>query len=262
MSGDHHGGDPPRLLDSAGDVPEELLALLRGAEADLLEPERVERVAATMAAGGAGAGLAASGKTIFGLKLGQALTVGLAAIGLSVGGAWLIGGNAAPPEDVPVEVAQQSATDLQAEATSARDEVAAAATDSSPSPAPEPSEADEKALAPVPAVAKPAQAPAAEETKVAAKTERRRQAIAEHRLLKAARAALDENPSRALALTQEHRQKFPSGMLSQEREVIAIDALARLGRTKAARDKAEGFEKDYPDSVHKGRVEDSVKRGK
>ena len=79
--------------------------------------------------------------------------------------------------------------------------------------------------------------------------------MAEHQLLRSARAALSSNPKRAYALTQEHRRRFPSGMLVQEREVIAIEALARMGNDKAASDRADQFSKDYPDSPHKDRVD-------
>jgi hypothetical protein len=64
----------------------------------------------------------------------------------------------------------------------------------------------------------------------------------EHRLLRAARSALAGAPDRALALTREHERRFPRGVLAQEREVIAIQALAAMGEGEAARKKADGFD--------------------
>ena len=79
-------------------------------------------------------------------------------------------------------------------------------------------------------------------------------------LLAAARAALTQDPQRALALTQEHTRRFPQGALSQEREVIAIEALSRLGQTSAARQRARAFERQYPGSAHQQKV-NQVTRG-
>lgn len=79
-------------------------------------------------------------------------------------------------------------------------------------------------------------------------------------LLGAAQIALGQDPSRALALTDQHRTAFPGGVLSQEREVIAIEALERLGRTADARARAERFLKAYPDSAHRSKIESLVGR--
>jgi hypothetical protein len=77
-------------------------------------------------------------------------------------------------------------------------------------------------------------------------------------LLQRAQAALATDPARALALTREHRRRFPQGSLSQEREVIAIEALKRVGAGRAAGEKASEFEQRYRGSVHKERVRSSV----
>lgn len=57
-------------------------------------------------------------------------------------------------------------------------------------------------------------------------------------LLERARSALQGAPARALALTEEHQRAFPSGQLADERELVAVDALQRLGRTQEARQRA------------------------
>lgn len=76
-------------------------------------------------------------------------------------------------------------------------------------------------------------------------------------LLERARAALREHPEQALALTREHQRRYPHGALREEREVIAIEALQRLGKHRAASDEAGGFGKRYRNSVHRERLEQS-----
>ena len=74
--------------------------------------------------------------------------------------------------------------------------------------------------------------------------------LPEDRLLEKARAALRREPALSLALTREHQQRFAGGVLTQEREVIAIEALRRLGRTAEADRRTERFEQRYPGSAH------------
>lgn len=59
----------------------------------------------------------------------------------------------------------------------------------------------------------------------------------------------------ALASAQTHASRFPSGTLAQEREVIAIEALVRLGRVPEARERAEAFGARYPTSSHLVRLQ-------
>jgi hypothetical protein len=63
------------------------------------------------------------------------------------------------------------------------------------------------------------------------------------------------NPKLALRLAGEHQKRFPNGMLSEEREVLAIEALARLGQTAGAEARAQAFLQRYPTSGHRRRVE-------
>ena len=69
-------------------------------------------------------------------------------------------------------------------------------------------------------------------------------------LLEKARRLLGSAPATALALTNEHQTRFPRGVLSQEREVIAIEALRRLQRTAEADARAAAFAKAFPGSAH------------
>jgi hypothetical protein len=61
-------------------------------------------------------------------------------------------------------------------------------------------------------------------------------------------------PAAALAALREHELRCPSGILVQERERIAIEALAKLGRDDAARARAQAFEERFPSSPHLRRV--------
>lgn len=78
-------------------------------------------------------------------------------------------------------------------------------------------------------------------------------------LLDSARAKLRTDPKRALELTREHARRFPNGALVQEREVIAIEALRRLGQGDAAKKRGEDFNQHYPDSAHQSKIEQTLK---
>ncbi len=73
-------------------------------------------------------------------------------------------------------------------------------------------------------------------------------------LLLRARQELSSDPSDALVLTQEHARRFPAGTLVQEREVLAIEALARLGRSSEARRRLQAFRASFPQSPHVARL--------
>jgi len=73
-------------------------------------------------------------------------------------------------------------------------------------------------------------------------------------LLERAQQAVTRDPSAALLLCEQHAAAFPNGSFTQEREVIAIDALLRLGRIAQAQARADGFLSHYSDSAHAQRV--------
>lgn len=77
---------------------------------------------------------------------------------------------------------------------------------------------------------------------------------AELSLLSRAQRVLAGSPSRALELTREHEEKFERGMFVQEREVIAIEALVKLGRSSEARARAASFEREYQRSTYLERI--------
>jgi hypothetical protein len=81
---------------------------------------------------------------------------------------------------------------------------------------------------------------------------------AEMRDLDEAQRVLATNPTRALELCDAQVKSSPKGAMAQEREVIAIDALMRLGRTADAKARAEQFHKTWPTSAHGRRVDSLV----
>lgn len=79
--------------------------------------------------------------------------------------------------------------------------------------------------------------------------------------LRRAQTALNANPALALQMLQEHSARFPHGVLLQERDVMAIDSLARLGRIEEARERARAFRTHYPQSAHESRIASILKEG-
>lgn len=75
-------------------------------------------------------------------------------------------------------------------------------------------------------------------------------------LLRRAQALIATDPGQALALSAVHSRRFPNGTLSQERDIIAIDALLRLARTPEAKARARAFHERYPGSAHARRLEE------
>jgi hypothetical protein len=74
-------------------------------------------------------------------------------------------------------------------------------------------------------------------------------------LLRDARLVLRQSPAAALQLVESHARAFPNGKLSQERELIAISALAALGRRTAALSRASRFEQSFPASPYRKQID-------
>ena len=236
------GDDPVRLVAAGSEAPDALRNALRDAEA-VPTNNQLDSLASKLgplfgaAVGGAAVGVATSSATASSVASGGA-TAGIGAkvlAGVVLAGAVAGGG---------VWVAQRGATD---DATPKKTPVALEAP-RAPAPA-----APERA-APIEAAkpAAPLEVPKASAPPVPAAT------TAEAELLNAAQRVLSTNPERALALTRTHRQRFPNGVLAQEREVIAIEALSRLGRKDDARRRSEEFGRTYPGSAHQRKVESAL----
>jgi len=73
---------------------------------------------------------------------------------------------------------------------------------------------------------------------------------AERAMLDVARTALGRGDGpHALGACDDHGRKFPRGVLAEEREAIAVQALLLAQRTDDARARAERFRKSYPRSI-------------
>jgi hypothetical protein len=161
-------------------------------------------------------------------------------VGMSVGTAWML-------KKAPLSVPPPSASAAQ---PMALDRSKALIQEISSSPTASALGENNVALQPAPAVST---------NSPSASHDSRSVGLNEAALLDGARAALGTDPRRALALTQEHAKRFPHGTLIQEREVIAIDALSRLGQTDAARRRASDFERRYPGSAHQPKVDQTTR---
>ncbi|NOU26492.1 MAG: hypothetical protein HOO96_01185, partial [Polyangiaceae bacterium] len=72
----------------------------------------------------------------------------------------------------------------------------------------------------------------------------------ERAVLDVARSALGRgDAANALVAAAEHERKFPQGALVEEREALAIQALAMQGRRTDAQTRAERFRKRFPRSM-------------
>jgi hypothetical protein len=78
---------------------------------------------------------------------------------------------------------------------------------------------------------------------------------AELPLLQQARRALGRDPGQALSLVRRHEREFPRGKYVQEREVIRIEALRRLGQGDEANRRSEDFKRRFPGSAHESTVD-------
>lgn len=232
--------DPVRLADAGSNAPEELRALFGAGARDMPTEASLARLSAKLgpllgpAAAGTASGPVASGSAAGGSAAGLAKLAAVAAV--LVGGAVLVSRlNSEVPKNVEVRPDPTTMADL-------RDAIEKA----------EARKAEPTASQSAP-VAEPSVAPSVE--RQAPRVEQRSPAEIEADLLERARSALASNPSRALSLTTEHKLRFPGGVLAQEREVIAIDALRKLGRSDQASLRADQFAKQYPGSAHRHKLD-------
>jgi len=84
--------------------------------------------------------------------------------------------------------------------------------------------------------------------------ERARHGADELALIARAQRSLASDPAAALALVEDNRRPLAQSSFAQEAEVIAVAALARLGRTDEAGARAARFVARFPDSVHAARM--------
>jgi hypothetical protein len=76
----------------------------------------------------------------------------------------------------------------------------------------------------------------------------------EVRTLEDARRLLDASPAEALARLESHAAAHPGGVLVEERELLAVEALGRMGRASAQQARGRSFLARFPRSAHAPRV--------
>lgn len=77
---------------------------------------------------------------------------------------------------------------------------------------------------------------------------------AEAALLEDARAQLERDPRAALRVTRRHARDHPRGQLRAERELLAIQALVRMGREATAQRRARAFLRAHPTGIYADRA--------
>ncbi len=239
--------DPPRLVETDSAEGEPLRHLVRQGREDVGTPAEIEALAARLAPvfgpptgappgagpGATGAGAAAGTSAATVAKIGAVVAVAA----LAGAGVWLLRDRNAP---TPVS---ENRTALPR--TPEPNPVATPAAPAEPSPVPAPAQ-------------EPSPDATVEQQTTPPPSGARRAPIAttsEADLLGEAQAAVARDPAKALALTERHRRAYPAGILAQEREVIAIEALERLGRRSEAAARAERFLKRFPGSAHRSKIE-------
>ena len=264
-------GDEPTPLLSAGPEDRELLELLEAGRSELPASDTVDALEARILpllvappssfpppasgpGGGAavGAGTAATGAVIAsGASVGKLATAAVIAAAIGAGTWSLATERAEPATEPPRAVAPARVADVSpaVEAPASVPSPAVVGRRAPVSPAPPP--APDPAVIERPVRRGIASAPPAHTEPAPAPSE---PPEAEAVLLSRAQAVLASSPRDALRLTNEHETVHPAGMLVPEREVIAIDALLRLGRYDEARARADRFLARSPGSAHARRV--------
>ena len=212
--------------------------------------------AALEIAANAGAGAAAGASAGASAGAGAAATAGVSvafkvALGVLCGA--LVGGGVVAVA-LPPRVVVQHEVRVQAPAAPAPPETPVTATPETPEPS----------SVPVSAAVRPARASASASAGPTPTARRERDGGGGHdvaggrdvdlsrerALVDRARSALARGDSSgALAAADEHRKTFPRGQLAEEREVVAIQALAGAGRAEEAANRAGAFRKEYPASL-------------
>jgi hypothetical protein len=233
--------DPTRLTAEPG-TTSWLKSALSDARSQTPSIEAIDnltlRVEATIAAGLPGPELATPAKAAAGsMSVGKVAVLGVGvAIGVFAGTAWKL-------NHAPRKLSEPAAV-----AVSAAPVMPPSSAPEAPAPKTTAAPPDDKLPTPDQPAIKPS-APTTNERDV------RSSGLSEAALLDAARAAVKADPARALTLTQEFGKRFPKSVLTQEREVIAIEALVRLGRTSAAKARADAFARIFPGSAHQQKID-------
>jgi len=89
---------------------------------------------------------------------------------------------------------------------------------------------------------------------------RMRTLVAEMRMLSRARQLLGEHPAEALGVIEQHRRQYPGGVLREERESFAIEALLALEHPAEAERRYYDFLSHFPNSEHREHLRRAMQR--
>lgn len=81
-------------------------------------------------------------------------------------------------------------------------------------------------------------------------------------LLEEAHGLLKRDPAAALLLVEEHERVYPAGVFTQERELLAVEALLELDRKQPAIERAQRFVQSYAESPHAPRLRALLRRSR
>jgi hypothetical protein len=259
--------DPVRLKSSA-DAPALVVSALERARADAPDAARLGKIAAGVVAelglpspdggggggggaeGGGGAGGAGGGAGAVGGIAGGASAATLAKIGAATLG---VGAAIAAVVVASQSPSQPATTSSTKEATQATDAAPATAVASAAQSAPTSIAVEDLPSAPTASTTSTTSTKTG--TAAASGTDPAATERAEVTLLAQAQSALTTQPAETLARCDEHARRFAGGTLAQEREVLAIDALLRLGRRSEAEARAARFRGSFPKSGHLRRID-------
>jgi hypothetical protein len=258
--------EPPESIRPRLGGTERFEALFEHARRDAFTPEEAERLWQSVVSAGPGAGDA--GPDLPGgpaqgwnaAAAGLVLAGGLLAMGLAVRSAGSREPSAAPggavqvargidaprSEGGPPMVSWEDLPRAAGEARSATRSGKARNEPSAPAPEQVVPETASAGAAPAAVPAEPAATPVTSVAPVPAPSE--------GALLLRARQQLPSDPQLALELTDEAGRRYPDGVLAPEREVLAIEALVRLGQLPSARARFAVFRVAYPQSPHLARL--------
>lgn len=225
--------EPRRLLDAADTSPEARELLGYGRAPKRLDPEAFRRSKRRLLA--AAAAPAAAGTFLW---------VQHAALGALLGLAVTVTATVVPRAFAPERAPSARVTE-----TAASPVPAAPLAASAPAPAVEPLNPT-----PSPPRAESAPAPIIERNEPAPVESSAERLAREAKLLERARALLESSPGQALAVLTDHERTFPDGSLGPEREVLAVDALVRLGRLGEAERRGRALTARFPGSLYEERL--------
>jgi hypothetical protein len=254
--------DPVRLLDDPS-LPDLLREDLADAAQQPLPPvdmaAGLASLKASIGAGGAVSSGAAASATAKAAALAHGSWWGGAWIGFSAGlvGAaaiWLAPSPASAPPPPRIEIAIESESAIAIASHTAAPPIAAPASPPAPLALRAASSAALSASA-APRAASSLSAPAPSVSAAASASAEIADGPAEElALLVQIKQSASSDPARAVALVDEGHRRFPRGSFYQERESIAVLALAQIGRTSEARERAKHFLDAHPQSPYAERL--------